>query len=121
MITIKKTIRKKKGKKMSENLLELTNENFEAKTAQGVVLIDFWAPWCGPCKMLGPVLSNIAAEIGDKATIAKINVDEAPQLAQRFGVRSIPAIFILKDGQTIEQFVGVQDKQKLITAIETAL
>jgi thioredoxin 1 len=103
------------------NAVELNNENFEAKTAEGVVLIDFWAPWCGPCKMLGPVLDKVSAEIGDKATIAKINVDDSPQLAQKFGVRSIPAIFILKDGETVEQFVGVQDKQKLVSAIEAAI
>jgi thioredoxin 1 len=103
------------------NALELNDGNFEAKTAKGVVLIDFWAPWCGPCKMLGPVLDKVSAEIGDKAIIAKINVDDSPQLAQRFGVRSIPAIFVLKNGQTVEQFVGVQDKQKLVAAIEAAL
>ena len=103
------------------NAVELNNENFEAKTAEGIVLIDFWAPWCGPCKMLGPVLDKVAEEVGSKATIAKINVDESPQLAQRFGVRSIPAIFILKNGDAVEQFVGVQDKQKLVSAIESAL
>ena len=100
------------------NALELNDENFETETAKGVVLIDFWAPWCGPCKMLGPVLDKIADEIGDKAKIAKINVDNSPQLAQRFAVRSIPAIFILKNGETVDQFVGVQDKQKLVSAIE---
>ena len=103
------------------NALELNDENFETKTAEGIVLIDFWAPWCGPCKMLGPILDKVADEIGDKATIAKINVDNSPQLAQRFAVRSIPAIFILKNGQTVEQFVGVQDKQKLVSAIEALL
>ena len=103
------------------NALELTAENFAAKTSEGVTLVDFWAPWCGPCKMLGPVLDNVAAEIGNKALIAKVNVDDCPELAQKFGVRSIPAIFILKNGATVDQYVGVQDKQTLISAINAAL
>ena len=103
------------------NLIELNEANFEEKTAEGITLIDFWAPWCGPCKMLGPILENVAKEVGDKALIAKINVDDSPKLAQRFEVRSIPAIFILKDGETVKQFVGLQDKSKLITAINEIL
>ena len=79
----------------------LTAENFDEVTKSGVVLVDFWATWCGPCKMLGPVLDKVAAEIGDTAVIAKVNVEEAQDIAAKFGVRSIPAIFILKNGEVV--------------------
>lgn len=99
----------------------LTADDFSAETSNGVALVDFWAEWCGPCKMLGPILDQVAAEIGDKATIAKINVDEAQQIAAQFSVRSIPAVFILKDGKIVNQFVGLQDKQTLVNAVKAQL
>jgi thioredoxin 1 len=107
--------------KRMANLMELNESNFDKETAEGITLVDFWAPWCGPCKMLGPVLEKVAEELGDKVLIAKINVDESPKLAQKFGVRSIPAIFILKNGKSVNQFVGLQDKGKLIQAINNEL
>ncbi len=99
----------------------LTTDNFDEKTSGGVALIDFWAEWCGPCRMLGPVLDQVATEIGDKAVVGKVNVDEAQELAAKFNVRSIPAIFILKGGKVVEQFVGVQDRQKLVKALNNAI
>ncbi len=99
----------------------LNSENFDAETSKGVALIDFWAEWCGPCKMLGPVLEEVVKEVGDAAVIAKINVDEAQELAMKYAVRSIPAIFILKDGKTIQQFIGIQSKQVLVNAVKDAL
>ncbi len=97
-----------------------TTENFDAETSSGVALVDFWAEWCGPCRMLGPVLDQVAKEVAGTAVIGKVNVDEAQQLAAKFNVRSIPAIFVLKDGKVVNQFVGVQDKQTLINAVKSA-
>lgn len=97
----------------------LSSANFEELTSKGLVLIDFWATWCGPCRMLGPVLDQVAAEMGDEAVIAKINIDEEQDLAVKFGVRSIPAMFILKDGEVIESFVGVKDKSTLINSLKS--
>ena len=99
----------------------LNSENFDSETSKGVALIDFWAEWCGPCKMLGPVLEEVVKEVGDSAVIAKINVDEAQELAMKYAVRSIPAIFILKDGKTIQQFIGIQSKQVLVNVVKDAL
>jgi thioredoxin 1 len=99
----------------------LNSENFDLETSKGVALIDFWAEWCGPCKMLGPVLEEVAKEVGNDAVIAKVNVDEAQELAMKYAVRSIPAIFILKDGKMIQQFIGVQSKQALVNAVKDAL
>jgi len=99
----------------------LDGTNFDEATASGVALVDFWAEWCGPCKMLGPIIDEVAKEVGDKALVAKVDVDKAQQLAVKFGVRSIPAIFILKDGTVVDQFVGPRDKTTLVNAINAAL
>ncbi len=96
---------------------KLNSGNFDERTKTGTVLIDFWAEWCGPCRALNPLLEEIDNEMGDKVTIAKVNVDEESELAQKFGVMSIPALFILKDGETVNQFVGVQTKQVLVDAL----
>ena len=97
----------------------LSSANFEELTSKGLVLIDFWATWCGPCRMLGPVLDQVADEMGDEAVIAKVNIDEEQDLAVKFGVRSIPAMFILKDGEVMESFVGVKDKSTLINSLKS--
>ena len=103
---------------MSE-VKHLTSADFEEVTSKGTVLIDFWATWCGPCRMLGPILDQVAAEVGDDAVIAKVNVEEEQELAAKFGVRSIPAIFILKDGEVVKDFVGLKDKSTLVEAIKS--
>lgn len=103
------------------DLVNLTEENFESTISKGVVLVDFWAPWCGPCKMLGPVLAEVAEKVGNNAKIAKVNVDEEVSLAKKYNVRSIPAIFIFKDGEVAQQFIGLKGKDELIKAIEEAL
>ena len=105
------------------NIVVGTDSNFALEVLQSntPVLVDFWAPWCGPCRMLGPVVEEIAKEIGDKAVIAKVDVDKAQKLAQKFSVRSIPSIFILKDGQVAQHFIGVKDKKTLLDAITAAI
>ena len=95
-------------------------ENVAAKSAKPV-LIDFWASWCGPCRMFAPVLDQVANELDGKALVVKMNVEEAPNLAKKFAVRTIPAVFILKDGEIVKQFVGVQDKAKLVKEVESVL
>lgn len=98
------------------NTIKLNKENFEKSVTQSdrPVLVDFWAEWCGPCKMLNPVLNEIANEAGDKLTIAKINVDEEPELANRFRVQSIPTMVVFKNGAEQGRLVGLATKKKIL-------
>lgn len=96
---------------MSE--IELTNDNFDQETANGVVLVDFWATWCGPCKMVAPVVEEISREYEGRAKICKVNIEEAPELASRFSVMSIPTLIFLKDGNQESQLVGFQPKDSI--------
>ncbi len=102
----------------SANIKQLTDADFDAATKQGVVLVDFWAPWCGPCQMQGPILERVAEQVGDKAVVAKMNVDENQQTPARFGIQGIPTLIIFKQGQPAKQFVGVQREQALVAAIQ---
>lgn len=100
---------------------ELRENTFNETIRSGVTLMDFWAPWCGPCKMQIPILGKVAEAIGKRAVIAKVNVDEAPAAAAQFGVRGIPTLILFKDGREATRFVGVQQKNALLSAIETTL
>jgi len=105
---------------MSE-VIHLTTGAFDKVTAQGApVLIDFWAPWCGPCRMQGPILEEVAKGIASKAIVAKVNVDEEPELAAQFGVQSIPTLVILKNGRIQQRMVGLQPVHTLLAALQQA-
>ena len=84
------------------------------------VLVDFWAPWCGPCKMIGPIIEEMANEMGDDVVIGKVNVDNNQELAGQFGVRGIPTIMIFKGGEVVESFVGLRPKEDLVNALNNA-
>ena len=91
--------------------VELTSDNFEATVNSGVSLVDFWAPWCGPCRMIAPVIEELAEEFEGKANICKVNTDEEQELAVKFGIRSIPTILFMKDGEIVDQMIGAASKQ----------
>ncbi len=100
--------------------IDLTSENF-AQAKDGVALVDFWAPWCGPCRMLAPVIDELADEFEGKAKICKVNTDEQGDLAAEFGVRSIPTIIFFKDGEVVEQVTGAVSKENIVDMINKAL
>ncbi|MDX9868153.1 MAG: thioredoxin [Kiritimatiellia bacterium] len=107
---------------MAGTVLDLTDATFDGAVAQGVTLVDFWAPWCGPCKMQTPILeTQVAPALAGRANVAKVNVDDAKDLAVRFGIKSIPALLIFKDGQMVQQMVGLQRGDALVKAVESAL
>ena len=104
---------------MSAGILELNDSNFAAEIQSGIVLVDFWAPWCGPCRMQTPILEQVVGKV-EGAKIAKVNVDDAGSVAAKFGVQSIPTLIVFKDGKPVKQFVGVQQAPTLIAALEAA-
>ena len=95
--------------------IELTNENFDATVKEGVSLVDFWAPWCGPCKMISPIIDQLAVDFDGKANICKVNADEQQDLTVKYGVRSIPTIIFIKNGEVIDQVIGTSANKEVLT------
>ena len=101
-------------------VLKLTSENFEQEVlkSDGKILVDFYADWCGPCKTMSPIIDEIAEEGNDVLKVGKVNVDEASEIAEKYGIMSIPTIMVFEKGETIKTFVGVTDKSDIINALK---
>ncbi len=105
----------------SNKLVILTDANFKKTISKGVTLVDFWAAWCTPCKIQGPIVSEVAEALSEKANIAKLDVQTHQKTARQLGIRNIPTIIIFKDGKIVQQFVGVKTKSILVKAVNEAL
>ena len=108
---------------MSEHIVHVSDASFKAEVLESAtpVLVDYWAEWCGPCKMIAPILTEIAAEKAGQVTIAKLNVDEHGDIAQRYGVMSIPTLLVFKDGNLVKTMVGAKGKGQLLSELEEFL
>jgi thioredoxin 1 len=108
---------------MAGNVVEVSDAEFESSIVQSdkPALVDFWAEWCQPCKMLAPVVEEIAGEYIDKVRVAKVNVDDNPAIATKFGIRGIPTLLLFKEGKVVQQMVGVKPKADITKAIDEIL
>jgi thioredoxin 1 len=105
--------------KIVDNVYQLTDQDFDTYTKKGVVMVDFWATWCGPCRIQGPIIDDIAKDIGKKAIIAKVNVDAAKVTSARYNIKYIPTIMIFKDGKLSFRYTGVQNKETLMAGLDS--
>jgi thioredoxin 1 len=105
------------------NVTPVSEQDFEGQVLKSLqpVLVDFWAPWCGPCRMIAPIIEQLATENHDQIKVVKINVDESPGIAATYGVNSIPTLMIFKNGDVVDRFVGVQPKTRLQSALSEAM
>jgi len=106
---------------MNTQKVESTNFDAEVLASDVPVMVDFWAPWCGPCKMLTPIIEGLAEEYSGKVKIVKVNVDDNQQLASRFNIRGIPTVLVFKGGEVTSTMVGLQPKEQLMQALDSAL
>jgi len=108
---------------MAGNVAEFTDTNFEAEVLQSPipVLVDFWAPWCGPCKMLAPSIEALAGDYAGKLKVGKLNTDESENVAAKYGIRSIPTLLVFKNGEVVNQLVGALPKEKIAEQLDRAL
>ena len=108
---------------MSDNIVHTNDSSFEADVLNSdkPALVDFWAEWCGPCKMIAPILEEAAGEYADKLSVVKLNVDKSPNIAQKFGIRSIPTLMLFKDGAVQAQKLGAMSKSQLMEFLDTNL
>ncbi len=108
---------------MSDNIVYTNDSNFDADVVQSdkPALVDFWAEWCGPCKMIEPLLNEVAGDYADRMAVVKLNVDESPNIAQKFGIRSIPTLMLFKDGNVHAQKLGAMSKSQLIEFLDSNL
>jgi len=101
------------------SILTLTDKNFQQQTKNKVVLVDFWAEWCAPCKMMAPVLNDVAGELTGNSHVGKLNIEQYQSMAQQFNVRSIPTLILFKNGKEVKRFVGIKQKDFLLKEIQS--
>lgn len=108
---------------MSDKIVHVTDDNFETEVLQSAqpVLVDYWAEWCGPCKMIAPLLDDVSGEYGDRLKVAKINIDENPNTPPKFGIRSIPTLMLFRDGAVQAQKMGAMSKSQLVEFLDANL
>ncbi len=106
---------------MPSKVLVMDEAGFDSQIAHGVILVDFWAPWCGPCRTQGPIVEIVANQLQNQAVVAKLNVDDAPKAAEKYNIQGIPALIVFKDGKIVKQFVGVTEASELVSAVNAAL
>ena len=109
---------------MAEGLIkDVSDATFEADVLRAAqpVLVDFWAPWCGPCRTVGPIVADVAASHAERLTVAKVNVDDSPMTASRYGIRSIPTLMLFKDGEVVASKVGAEPKARVVAWVDSTL
>lgn len=103
-----------------KNILTLSDKNFQQQTKNKIVIVDFWAEWCAPCRMMAPVLNDVASELTGNHRVGKVNIEQYQSLAQKYKVRSIPTLILFKDGKEIDRFVGVKSKEFIVSQLQKA-